>query len=73
VEGADIFQGVGAAEREGDNVIDLPSVIRLYAVVRAPDGLAEIVDPPLVEREAAAWAAARPSGDLLLFRPRESV
>jgi hypothetical protein len=71
MEAAQVVEGVAATDSKGDNVIDLPSVFRLLAVVRPPNEIPVVIDASDPRWDALNRLTAGPGGDLLLFSPRE--
>jgi hypothetical protein len=71
VQSTEVADVIGTAERGRMTVIDLPSVLSLFAVVRTVDFVSEVVVPPVLGQSPGDRTASRPSGDLLLFRLRE--
>lgn len=68
-----VVEGIASAEREGADVIDLPAVLALYAVVRTSDQGSEAIDTPLVARPVQVRTTGGPGSNLLLFKGRKLV
>ena len=67
-----IIEAVPTAEGARCPVVDFPPILALLSVVRPDKQIPVVVDAVNGGREAVERATRRPSGDLLLFKPRES-